>query len=68
MNGLALLGLLLIIYAVFVVFIAVKKPAKIWEMAKIRMFIKIMGEKGTVIFFIVFAIIVGAAGVWLLIR
>jgi hypothetical protein len=37
-------------------------------MAKIKVFIKIMGEKGTVIFFIVFAIIVGAAGIWLMIR
>lgn len=68
MNGMALVGLLMVVYAAFVVFIALKKPPKIWNMAKIKVFIKIMGEKGTVIFFIVFAIIVGAAGIWLMIR
>ena len=36
MNGMALLGILAIAYAVFVVYGAVKKPAKIWDMAKIK--------------------------------
>lgn len=68
MNGLALLGILLILYAAAVVLIAVKKPEKIWNMAKIRMFIKILGESGTVIFFYVFAAICCGVGIWLVIK
>lgn len=68
MDGLALLGILLIVYAAAVVFIALKKPEKIWNMAKIRAFIKVLGEQGTVIFFYVFAAICCAIGVWLLVK
>ncbi len=68
MNGLALLGILLILYAAAVVLIAIKKPEKIWNMAKIRMFIKILGESGTVIFFYVFAAICFGVGIWLVIK
>ncbi len=68
MNGWALLGLLLIIYSVTVVFITVKKPENIWEMAKIKMFRKVLGEKGTKIFFYIFAAIAAVIGIWLLIK
>jgi hypothetical protein len=68
MNGWALLGLLLIIYSVTVVFITVKKPENIWEMAKIKMFRKVLGEKGTEIFFYIFAAIAAVIGIWLLIK
>lgn len=67
MNGLALLGLFLVVYAVAVVAIAVKKPPSIWNMAKIRFFRKFLGEQGTVIFFYVFAAIAAVVGVWLLV-
>jgi hypothetical protein len=63
-----LLGLLLIIYSVTVVFITVKKPENIWEMAKIKMFRKVLGEKGTEIFFYIFAAIAAVIGIWLLIK
>lgn len=66
MDWLALLGLVLIVYAAVVVWIAVKKPEKIWNMAKIRIFRKVLGEKGTVIFFWVFAAISLGIGIWLL--
>ncbi|HSL85499.1 MAG TPA: hypothetical protein VK861_01030 [Bacteroidales bacterium] len=66
MDGLALLGLILIVYAGAVVFITLKKPEQIWNMGKIRMFRKVLGDKGTDIFFIVFAIVAAAVGVWLL--
>ena len=68
MNGWALLGLLLIIYSVTVVFITVKKPKNIWEMAKIKMFRKVLGEKGTEIFFYIFAAIAAVIGIWLLFK
>jgi len=68
MNGLALLGLFLILYAIVVVVLAIKKPKSIWEMGKIKAFIKVLGEKGTVIFFYVFAAIALGFGIWLLVR
>ena len=68
MNGLALLGLLLILYAVVVVVLAIKKPKSIWEMGKIQFFRKAFGESGTVIFFYIIAAIALGFGIWLLVR
>lgn len=67
MDGLALLGLLLIAYAAAVIFITVKKPEEIWNMAKIKMFRKLLGEKGTEIFFYLFALAAAGFGIWLLV-
>jgi len=66
MNGLAIIGILLIIYGIAVVFIAAKKPPTVWNMAKIRAFKKVLGEKGTVIFFYLFAVACWVVGVWLM--
>lgn len=68
MDGLALLGIFLILYSVAVVWIAAKKPEKLWDMAKIRMFRKLLGEQGTVIFFYGFALVAAAVGIWLMVR
>lgn len=66
MNTMALIGILLLLYAALVVFLAVKKPEAIWKMAKIQFFIKMMGERGTEIFFYCFAAIAAALGIWLM--
>ncbi len=68
MNGFALLGLFLIIYAAAVYLIALKKPKSIWEMGKIKFFRNRLGEKGTVIFFIIFGTIALGFGIWLLVK
>ena len=68
MNGLALLGIFLIIYAVVLVFITLKKPESIWNMTKIRMFRNVLGEKGTEVFFYIFAVAAAVVGIWLMIR
>ncbi|MAT43624.1 MAG: hypothetical protein CL609_14900 [Anaerolineaceae bacterium] len=65
MNWYPLLGLLALVYAGLVVFIALKKPVKIWNMGKIQLFIKLLGEKGTEIFFYVFAVVFLGLGIWL---
>ena len=65
MNVYGLLGILSIFYSGFVVYIAVKKPEKLWEMMKIKMIRKILGDKGTVIFFYVCALLFLALGIWL---
>jgi hypothetical protein len=44
------------------------KPEGIWNMAKIRMVRKALGESGTVIFFYILAVLCLAVGVWLLLR
>lgn len=66
MNGNALLGILAFIYAGLVFFITYKKPPKIWAMRKIKTFEKILGEKGTVIFFYAFGLLAVALGIWLM--
>lgn len=65
MNYYPLLGLLALAYAGLVVWISIKKPEKIWSMGKIQGFIKVLGEKGTVIFFYVWAAIFAGVGIWL---
>lgn len=67
MKGLALLGIFMVVYCIFVLAIVAKKPQGIWKMKKIQTFIKVLGEKGTDIAFVVFALIVGGSGIWLLI-
>ena len=66
MNGWALLGIVLIVYAVLIFFITFKKPKGIWEMAKIKAFRKVLGEKGTVIFFYIWGVLAIVLGIWLI--
>ena len=61
-------AILAIVYAVMVVVIAVLKPEAIWNMKKIQWFEKVLGEKGTEIFFYVWALIFLVLGVWLFTR
>lgn len=65
--GWSLLGLLLIVYAFVVAYIAFKKPEKIWDMAKIKLFRKVLGELGTVIMFAIISLVALGFGVWLLV-
>ncbi len=65
MNWYPLLGLLALAYAGLVVFITLKKPEKLWKIGKIQAFVKVLGEKGTEIFFYVFAVIFLVLGIWL---
>ncbi|HZK09889.1 MAG TPA: hypothetical protein VFD08_02345 [Clostridia bacterium] len=66
MNGYALLGILAFLYAGMVFFITYKKPPKIWNISKIQLFEKVLGEKGTVIFFYAFGLLALALGIWLM--
>jgi hypothetical protein len=68
MDGLALLGIVLILYGIFVVYLTIKKPTSIWDMSKIKFFRKVLGEKGTEIFFYIFALAAAVIGVWLMVR
>ena len=66
MNRLALLGILAFVYGGLVFFITFKKPEKIWNIGKIKGFRKVLGEKGTEIFFYMFGLLALALGVWLM--
>ena len=55
-------------YAAVVIVLAVTKPAPIWRMKKIQLFEKYLGEKGTEIFFYVWALLFLVLGVWLFTR
>ena len=58
-------GILAIAYAAAVVVIAVLRPKMIWDMKKIEFFRKHLGDKGTEIFFYIWAGIFLILGVWL---
>jgi hypothetical protein len=58
-------AILAILYAAAVVVIAVLKPAQIWNMKKIQLFKKVLGDKGTEIFFYIWAFVFLVLGVWL---
>lgn len=66
MNWYPLLGLLALAYAAFCAYLAAtKKPEAIWNMGKIQGFVKVLGEKGAVTFFYVWAGLAAALGIWL---
>jgi len=66
MNWYPLLGLLALAYAVLCVYLgATKKPEALWKMGKIQTFVKVLGEKGAVIFFYIWGAVFAALGFWL---
>ncbi len=62
------LGLFLIVYALVVFWISFKKPAGIWKMGKIQGFVKILGELGTQIFFVIFGLAALGFGILLAVK
>lgn len=57
------LGIILIIYGILCMYIAFMKPPFIWNLGKLKVMRKMMGEKGLLIFLIVWgvaAIIIGS--------
>ena len=68
MEPLLILAIVLFAYGAFVIVITVFKPKSIWEMAKIQGFIKLLGETGTVVFFIIWALAALVGGYFALIN
>lgn len=68
MNTLALIGIILAIYGLAVIGLAIKRPEPIWKMKKIQVFIKILGEKGTLIFFYIFGGMCLISGITLMLQ
>ena len=59
------LGIFLIVYSLAVFWISFRKPAAIWKMGKIQGFVKILGESGTQVFFVIFGLAALGIGIWL---
>ena len=66
MNYYPLLALLAFAYAGLVFWLTIKKPAKLWGIKKVQAFVKVLGERGTEIFFVVFGLIFIGLGIWCL--
>ena len=66
MNTRGLLGVLLVLYSLAVFAIALLKPKAIWNMKKIQFFRNRFGEKGTVVFFLVWGVVALIVAIWLL--
>ncbi|MBW6458030.1 MAG: hypothetical protein K0B52_02590 [FCB group bacterium] len=63
-----ILGIILALYGIIVFWITLTKPEKIWNMGKIQAFIKILGDFGTRLFFILFGCAALVLGIWLMIK
>jgi hypothetical protein len=64
MNWNPLYGLLAVAYAGLVFWLTAKKPEKLWNIGKIQAFVKVLGDKGTDIFFYLFGIAALFLGLW----
>jgi len=62
---LKILGILVILYAIFFVVIAVVKPGVVWNSQKTERLKKVLGERGAGIFFYIWALLILALGIWL---
>ena len=66
MNWYPLLGLLALAYAALCAYLAAtKKPKAIWDMGKVQWFVKVLGEKGAMIFFYAWGVVFAGLGIWL---
>ena len=61
------LGIILIVYSLFVFYITFAKPPKIWGMKKIQGFVSALTETGTVIFFTIWGLVALVIGILLLV-
>ncbi len=68
MNWYPLLALLAFAYTGLVFWVTIKKPEKIWNISKVQMFVKLLGERGTEVFFYIFGGLFAVLGVWLLMQ
>lgn len=63
---LMLVGIISIIYASFVVYIAVRRPEKIWSMQRIQFIEKRFGPNNTMLLFYAWALMFFFVGFWLM--
>jgi hypothetical protein len=53
MDTLTMIGIFLVVWGAAVGLLALAKPKSIWKMGKIQGFVQLLGEKGTVILFLI---------------
>lgn len=62
------LGVLVVLYAMFFVVIAVVKPGVVWNSKKTERLKKVLGDRGAGVFFYIWALLILALGIWLFTR
>lgn len=60
------IGFLAILYGVVTLCIALFKPPKLWNVAKIQAFVSLLSATGTTIFFAIVGVAAITFGLWLL--
>lgn len=68
MEPLLLLAIFLFVYGALVLVTAIFKPGPIWKMAKVQGFVKLLGETGTVVLFVIVALAAFVGGYFSLIN
>lgn len=53
MDILTVVGIILVLYGIACFYIALAKPKAVWNLGKIRGFVELLGERGTVILLVV---------------
>ena len=61
-----ILAILLILWGLATMAVAIFKPKKLWQNAKIQGFVQLITETGSVVFFIIVGLIAIGFGLWIL--
>lgn len=62
------LGIFLVVYGVFCIIVGITKLPAIWNMGKIQIFVKFLGDLGTRIFILVWGLIATGFGIYFLMK
>ena len=66
MDWILALGIFLVVYSVLCFIVAFLKPAWVWKTGKLRGFVELLGETGTVIMLAVIGLITLVGGILIL--
>lgn len=68
MDGLIIIAILLILWGLATMAVAIFKPKVVWDNPKTSGFKTLLGDAGTMIFFLVVGVVAAGAGIFLLLR
>ena len=66
MDGITILGSFLILWGIGTALVAIFKPKRIWKIGKIQGFVQLLGDTGTLILFLVLAVVAIVGGLLIL--
>jgi hypothetical protein len=68
MSGLDILGLVLLVYGAFVLYLVFSKPTKLWELVTKQAILRSMNARGRTIFIWIWGAIAAGLGIFFLLR